>query len=224
MNDTLETTVLGIGWLDTGAFGCVRRKERTSFGEQAGVQPPWKDMELLGGPVKNFGRFDAVSRLTCCACALALRDAGIPVEDCRKLDAGLIGTNTGGSIDANRAYFSDYLKAGRKLGSSHLFIYTLPTSPLAESAIHFGLKACNLYIVHPGGGIQKLLDDANLLIADGQAARIMAVKAHSNEAICFLLGPGEVGAGKSLPLGEVRKLVAGLDSVADTALKLEKAL
>jgi len=222
MNDHLKTTVLGAGWLDAGTFGCVRRSERTAYGGKTGIQPPWQNAELLGGPVKNIGRFDAVSRLTCCACALALRDAGLSAEESRKLDIGILGTNTDGSLDANRSYFSDYLKAGRKLGSGHLFIYTLPTSPLAEATIHFGLKACNLYIGHDGGGAETLLDDALLLIEDGQAARILAVKAASSEAICLLLGPGKPGSGKSPAVNDVRKFVAGEKSVNGVVSKLEK--
>jgi len=47
---------------------------------------------------------------------------------------------------SQRFVFLDYVQAGRKLGRGSLFIYTLPSSPLAEAAIHFGLQGPVLYI------------------------------------------------------------------------------
>lgn len=62
---------------------------------------------------------------------------------------GLIGTNRAGSLEANRLYFSDYLQAGRVLARGNLFVYTLPSSPLAEAAIHFGFQGPMLYMGFP---------------------------------------------------------------------------
>ena len=236
--------VPGIGWIDGQAFGCVRRNERTVYGGQADVPAPWRRPDLLGGPVKNIGRFDAVSRLTCCACALALRDAGLSVDECRKQAIGLVGANAEGSLAANRAYFTDYLQAGRKLGRGNLFIYTLPTSPLAEAAIHFGLQACLLYVGYPANGLTavppahgapadertalpaglpELLHTAAELIADGQAARILAVRADGQEAMGFLLGPAEAADGGTQPtVDDICACAAGPRGAAGLVLRLER--
>lgn len=214
--------VSGIGWLDGQAFGCVRRRELSVYGPPAGVPAPWRRPDLMGGAVKNIGRFDAVSRLTCCACALALRDAELSVEECRKQAIGLVGANADGSLDANHAYFSDYLQAGRKLGRGNLFIYTLPTSPLAEAAIHFGLQGCLLYVGCPAG-LPDLLNTASQLIADGQAARILAVRADGQQAMGFLLSPAEGADGNAQPtVADICACAAGPQGAAELALRLER--
>lgn len=215
--------VPGIGWLDGQAFGCVRRRERTVYGGQAGVLAPWRRPDLMGGAVKNIGRFDAVSRLICCACALALRDAGLSVEECRKQAIGLVGANAEGSLAANRAYFADYLQAGRKLGRGNLFIYTLPTSPLAEATIHFGLQACLLYVGFPAGGLPELLNTAAQLITDGQAARLLAVRADGQAATGFLLSPAEGADGNAQPtVADICACAAGPQGAAELVLRLER--
>ena len=216
--------VSGIGWLDGQAFGCVRRRELTVYGAPADVPPPWRRPDLMGGAVKNIGRFDAVSRLTCCACALALRDAGLSVEECRKQAIGLVGTNAEGSLAANRAYFADYLQAGRKLGRGNLFIYTLPTSPLAEAAIHFGLQACLLYVGCPAGGLPELLNTAAQLITDGQAARLLAVRADGQAAMGFLLSPAEDADGNAQPtVADICACAAGPQGAAELVVRFERA-
>lgn len=216
-----KTAILGIGWLDRQACGCVNLRRRAVYGGPASIPPPWQDTALLGGPLKNMGRMDERSQLTCCACALALRDAGVTPKECRTMNVGIAGANDDGSLRANQAYFADYLRGGRRLGRGNLFVYTLPTSPLAEASIHFGLKACLLYSVVPSGLLRDLLRTAEMLITGGQADYMLACCNFSgNDAVAFLLGP-ERTAGGRLCVDDVAAATAEVHGAAELAVKIE---
>jgi 3-oxoacyl-(acyl-carrier-protein) synthase len=221
-NHSNKTAILGIGWLDAQTFGCVNLRRRVPYGTQTSQPLPWQDTELLGGSLKNGGRMDSRSRLTCCACALALRDAGLKADEYKLLNIGIVGANEDGSLDANRAYFSDYLQGGRKLGRGNLFVYTLPTSPLAEASIHFGFKACLSYVATPSGSLHDLLKTAELLVTDGQADYMLACHATGSDAVAFLLGPTGT-SGNRCGIDDL-SAIKEQHSVAELALDIERFL
>jgi hypothetical protein len=210
--------VCGIGWLADRDWGGVLGRTRQCLA-QGDDTPLWKRITGFAYPVRNMGRCDAATRLTLCACALALQDAGLSYAEGRKSGLGLIGTQASGSLEANRAYFSDYLQAGRVMGRGNLFIYTLPSSPLAETAIHFGFQGPMVYMGFPGGGGAELLEAAACLVNDGMAPGVVAVLADEREAMAFVLQPG-IGprgldrrrvADVARECGGVRELASGLE-------------
>lgn len=197
--------IQGVGWIDATGWGGVLQARTCAA---SGI-PPWKDPQLFPVPVKNIARFDATARLTLCACALAMRDAGLPADGAGKRDIGLVGTNSEGCLTANRVYFSDYLAGGRVLARANLFVYTLPSSPLAEAAIQFGLQGPMMYIGYPGGGLADLLESAAMIIAGGEADGMLAVQADERDAVAFCLMP-EIPADKGIAVdGLVKILRAG---------------
>ena len=205
--DGIRVVVTGIGWVNgTGAGGVL--KGTWSFHGDADGIPPWKDPGLFPVPVKNMGRFNPVSRMTLCACALAVRDAGVMWGDGQKRNIGLMGASEAGCLASNRAYFQDYLGGGRTLARANLFVYTLPSSPLAESAIHFGLMGPMVYMGFPGGGLADLLETAALMVSDGAADGMVAVWADEQEGMAFWVGTGE-----GLPIGEAAlpKMISDLE-------------
>jgi 3-oxoacyl-[acyl-carrier-protein] synthase II len=221
MNPLKDNIVVnGIGWLDAQAWGGVLRRQRTA----AGV-PLWKRTDFFAYPVKNLGRCDAGSRMTLCACALALKDAGMAYSEGHGTGMGLIGTNKAGSLEANRLYFGDYLQAGRVLARGNLFVYTLPSSPLAEAAIHFGFQGPMLYMGFPGGGLGDLLEAGARLVADG-AAGMVAVMSDEQEAMAFVLG--QAGTTRNVERHRVADATAEFGrsrtGVGELALRLEKAI
>lgn len=180
------TGMLGIGWIDGREYGQVRAGARTRYPQDPGPGGLWQDTGIFEMPVKNYGRFDATSKLTCCACALALRDSGA-LEG----PTGILGTSRNGCLESNRAYFKDYIDCGRTLSRGNLFIYTLPSSPLAEAAIHLGLTGPTLYVTSPEPDPALLFDTAACMMSAGDADTMLAVQADETEAICFALGePG----------------------------------
>ncbi len=207
--ETHNVTVQGIGWLDGQTWGTVRHPMRVSYGGEAGV-PPWKQADLFPGGVKNLGRFDRATRMTIVACALALKDARLTAPEGL---TGLVGTNASGSLEANRAYFSDYLQAGRVLARGNLFIYTLPSSPLAETAIHFGLQGPLMYVGVTGGQVGDVLQAGVDLMDDGPAG-MLVVRADETEGVAFLLGraaSGDKGARREMSVERCRAALARVE-------------
>ena len=152
-------TVSGIGWLTNEGYGGVRRRQRLMYDNGEGVNSLPK-RGIFSHSFKNFGRLDAISRMTTYAVALAVQDAGIKYLPGLKQDIGIIGTNTEGSLQADLAYFRDYVESGRKLSRGSLFIYTLPSSPVGEAAIHFGFLGPLLYAWGLDNSLVAVLDIA----------------------------------------------------------------
>jgi len=100
---------------------------------------------------KNFGRLDPVSRSISGAVAVLLHDAGLyPSED--KFDIPVLFSSDGGSIRSDGAYYRDFIKYNETAGRANLFLYTLPTSPLGEVSVHFGLTGPLLFFTSANKG------------------------------------------------------------------------
>ncbi len=184
--------VTGMGVVGESSYGSVFRRQSVRYGVD-GVLPPWKQATIFPVPLKNAGRFDPVTRRVISACALALQDAGRVLGNAVKSNVGLLGGNPDGCVEANRAYFADYLAGGRALARANLFVYTLPTSPLAEVAIHFGLQGPVMYIGCPGTLKERLADLVETGVAwlRDQAAEAMLVVANDeHSAVAAYIGRG----------------------------------
>ena len=179
--------VKGIGWVTQDKYGYLRQGWQGRYENKGVLYSQLQKESVFVYPVKNFGRFDEVSKMACYAVALCLRDAGIIYSQDCKQDVGIIGTNLGGCLRSNLHYFKDYVEGGRKLARGNLFIYTLPSSSLAEAAIHFGFQGPLLYMTSSNPGLGSLLPDAGKMIAQEEAAKMVVIKADEDEAVCFLL-------------------------------------
>jgi hypothetical protein len=94
---------------------------------------------------KNLGRLDLVSRSISTVLATLLGNAGLyPAE--QNLDIPLFVSSKSGFSCSDIDYFQDFVKYGETAGRANLFVYTLPTSPLADASVHFGLTGGMLYI------------------------------------------------------------------------------
>ncbi len=213
----MTITIRGIGWLTKDAYGCIAKGEHTPYGDASGPDSLAKQ-GIFAYPVKNFGRFDRVSRMTCFAVALAMRDAGIEYSAEQKQDIGIVATSPEGSLRTDVEYFRDYLKGGRTLSRGNLFIYTLPSSPAGEAAIHFGFLGPMLYA---GGGKNPLVtvfDTAVEMVRAAEATMMTAGKADDHEALFFALGEGS-GHEPAFDLAEVRSIISANPDVAGMVRK-----
>ena len=94
---------------------------------------------------KNFGRLDETSRSVCAAIALILHKKGLyPREE--KLNIPLFLSSSEGPLPSDYAYFNDFVQFGEMAGRANLFVYTLPSSPLGEASVHFGLTGTLLFV------------------------------------------------------------------------------
>jgi 3-oxoacyl-[acyl-carrier-protein] synthase II len=186
--------VLGIGWLTPEGYGCIRSGLRYAYeaGEGSHTLPK---RDIFSHPFKNFGRLDTISRMTAFAVSLALQDAGIEYSPLRKQDIGIVGTNAEGSLRSDREYFRDYLEGGRTLSRGNLFIYTLPSSPIGEAAIHFGLLGPVVYAASEKKALTAVIDAAAEMLLADEAPVMLVGTAEAEEAVFFVLrkGPGQDG-------------------------------
>ena len=178
-------SITGIGWISREEYGCVMKGMQEPY---AGDALPRKKIFSYG--FKNFGRFDSVSKMTCSAVALALKDAGIDCSPELKHDIGIISANLSGCLETDTLYFKDYLESGRTLARGNLFIYTLPSSPSGEAAIHFGLQGPLLYITDQGRPVMTALRTAVEIILGGESYMMLAGLAEADYAVYFVLKGG----------------------------------
>lgn len=221
MNTTESICIRGIGWLNEEAWGRLLCDE----GETCAVPHAalWKQGQVLATPVKNSGRFDTATRLTMVAVALALGDGGRCGVESAGPGTGLLGGSRAGSAATNRSYFQDYLQAGRTLARGNLFIYTLPSSPLAEVAIHFGFTGPMFYAGFTGGAIYNLLATARTMLREG-TPEVIAIHAGESDAIAFWMGPGGAASAPVLTLDQVAVREEADQPVAQLAGRLRRAL
>ena len=179
----------GQGWVKEGACGCEGKGLQWQYADLRSLCAQLLKDAVLAYPIENFGRFDAASRLVALSVALALHDANIRYAKDKKQDIGILGTSPDGALDPNLAYFRDYAEAGRTLGRGTLFIYTLPSSPLAESAIHFGLQGPILYMRNLEKPEENLLSHAELTMRNKEAEAILVIILNTKEAKCYFV-PG----------------------------------
>lgn len=191
-------SINGIGWINKHRFGSVMKDSRIAY--DGGTLPKNK---IFSSTFKNFGRLDNLSKLTCSAIALTLRDAGMDYPDGWKHNIGIISTGSSGSFRTDMLYFKDYLESGRTLSRGNLFIYTLPSSPSGEAAIHFGLQGPLFYIASQERSAVKAFAAASEAISSGQASAMLTGISEEDHAVYFLLkgsrspvnslcGPGQV--------------------------------
>ncbi len=187
-----NSLVKGSGWIDADACGCSGKGIRWEYSDLRSLCAQLLADSVLAFPVDNFGRFDLQTRLVVLSVALALYDAGIGYERGKKQDIGTAGTGPDGSLTSNLDYFRDYVSCGRTLGRGNLFIYTLPSSPLAEASIHFGLQGPLLYMRHADDPETKMLEQAESMIRGNDARAMLAVVFGSRQSVCRYLSEGVI--------------------------------
>jgi 3-oxoacyl-(acyl-carrier-protein) synthase len=198
--------VRGIGWLTKEGYGCIRSGLRREFAPGETAHGLVKK-NIFSHPFKNFGRLDLLSRMTAYAVSLALQDAGIEYLPGKKQDIGVFSTSAEGSLRADLEYFEDYVKSGRTLARGNLFIYTLPSSPAGESAIHFGLLGPLFYSAGKGGSLAPVLDSAVEALRAGEAPVMLAGGTEEHEALYFVLDGRAAPHGTWCDLADARAIV-----------------
>ncbi|MFA5394210.1 MAG: hypothetical protein WC338_07155 [Candidatus Ratteibacteria bacterium] len=219
-------SITGVGWLTKDKYGVLKRKILDGYPDLRSFYSLLRQKSVLLYPMQSWGRFDGISRTTCLAGGLALFDAGITYSRKKKQDVGIIGTNKNASLQSNRNYFKDYIKNGRTLARGNLFIYTLPSSPLAEAAIYFGLTGPLFYVSCANKGVVELLDCAARLIEGKNTDTVLAVRAEKAEAVAFVLAAKEQTVTKEIcgleEAKEILKKACGVREILSTLSTINK--
>ena len=175
----------GIGWINKEEYMCVMKRLRVRYKDTTSFDGLSKK-GIFSYPFKNFGRLDDVSKMVCYSTALALKDADESYSPDHKRDMGIIGTNTDGSLQSDIDYFKDYVDCDRKLSRGNLFIYTLPTSPLAEAAIHFGLQGPLLYMTAEKAKLPLVIRTAEDMLRLEESQSVLVGINNKDEAMYFV--------------------------------------
>ncbi len=185
----MKISVYGIGWLSKRGYGAVGSRFEHHFADGETLRTIARG-DLFSRSVKNYGRLDDMSRLTLAAVSLALRDAALDSSAQNKQHTGIAGAAAAGSYATDMEFFADYLANGRTLSRANLFIYTLPSSPLGEAAIHFGLTGPLFYLTTVDGSLAAAAGMAAGIISEKGAALMLAGEIRDDEALYLLLGDG----------------------------------
>ena len=175
------------GWVKGTECGCAGKARHWEYADLRMAYNQLLKDAVVAYPIENFGRFNHDSKLIILAIALALYDAGIAYAKDKKQNISILGANTSGALDANLAYFNDYVAHGRTLGRGNLFIYTLPSSPLAEAAIHFGLTGKLLYLGFAKNTEKESLKYALNMLKTESTKTMLLVNANPKKASCLVL-------------------------------------
>jgi hypothetical protein len=135
----------------------------------------------------------------CCLCAAKFAMDGARWKG--DAEIGMIGTASGGLIAANREYFRDYVENGRSMGRGNLFIYTLATSPLGETAIALSLTGPSLFMRQERDAMRFGIARAKQIAGDKEAAGMLVVASEARAAVCVAVDEESAPSGV---LGELR--------------------
>jgi len=203
----ITSAITGIGWISQREYGCVMKSLRRPYLDMGSLRSELQGQSILSYPLKRFGKYDLVSKLTCCVSALALHDAELSYSETEKQDVGILGTNTQGCLQSNVDYFQDFVVNGRTRGRGSLFIYTLSSIPVAEAAMYFNCRGPLLYMASPGREVASLVSQSDGMIRREEATGMLAVQASEEQGLCFVLRrEQDIVADRRLPVDEVVRL------------------
>ena len=126
----------------------------------------FKKENIFHKEFKNFGRLDPTSRAVSASIAVILNKRGLyPTNE--KLNIPLFFSSHSGPLSSDYTYYNDFLQFGGTAGRANLFVYTLPSSPLGEASVHFGLTDDLLFV-----DSDKPLQTMCNMISDSCSSRI----------------------------------------------------
>lgn len=211
-------SITGMSFIVNDTCGAVGRQMRLPCSSPREACRLLESQGFLKVLPKNFGRFDPASVMTYASVLWACVDAGLPFAQ-GKQRIGIVGSNPEGALDSNRAFFADYVNAGRNSARSNLFVYTLPTTPLAEAALFCGFTGPVWYMYQPFGGAGRLLEEAALCAAQEDIEAMLAVCATPQEAVCFVVQKNKERV--IFPASFVREHLQGVTSVGEILQALD---
>lgn len=181
--------ISGLGWINDQCYGRGRNQKHVKYANRVPIRRLGLESSLFREPVKNFGRFEPVTQKLCVATSLALQDAGL-LHGEKQLEIGLLVIHKAGCVESNRQFFQDYLDGGRSCSRANLFIYTLPTSPGAEAAIHFGLRGPLLYIDALDDSMDSEIQAVENVLRTHQAQAMLIYMIDDPHLIAAVVGVG----------------------------------
>ena len=114
-------------------------------GGSALVETPLDKKNVFPEGARNAGRLDPMGWAVCAAVSAALRSVELLERNGEKLPVAIYFSCPEGSIPADAAYFDDYLAFDETGGRANMFVHTLPSSPIGEASVRFGLTGETMF-------------------------------------------------------------------------------
>lgn len=203
--------VSGFGWISGETCGSLRRGRLQEYTDPKALYQQLAPEGFLTLPPEKVRWLGTGSNRWCLAAALALSDA---FENRKEADlipeqTGVLSLSREGALKANLEYFRDYLASGKKSARGNLFVHTLPTSPMADTAMTFGLKGPLFHLGSSEPKLALLLEQAETLGRESKELSLLCFAASGEVVLCFLLRPAGAAADAGLFSLDQLKSAAG---------------
>ena len=175
--------ITGKGFIGKNKFGIVKHNRSFDFLNIKNIYERLQEEKILSSKIKNFKRFPDYTKKMLLATKMAIFDAKIK----NKKKFGLLAVNKEGALDSNVKYFKDYVDCGCKLARGSLFIYTLPTTPLAEIAIAFGIEGPLQFLTCSKPTLSFALEFGEDILKNKEATALIIIFSDLNEIISIVL-------------------------------------
>jgi len=131
------------------------------------------------------------------------QDAGLDtVEKTSVIDFGRCGCH-----EENVRYFQDYHAHERHRGSGHLFVGTLPTTPVCEAAISLNLHG-PVYYLNAMNRFDVLWNEIEMLLECMQMQRVVVCNYTGERLVTFLAVPGEIQIADGAGMDDVLRMIS----------------
>lgn len=143
--------------------------------------------------LENFRRGDDKTRSYILNALCAHRDAGLDAcPETAALDFGREGCH-----EQNVRYYRDFLEHGKHRGQGHLFVGTLPTTPICEVAIALKLYG-GIYYFNAFDRFDALWTEIEMQFECTPVKRVLVCNYTKTRLLTFLVIPGETDIPENL--------------------------
>lgn len=150
--------------------------------------------------IKNTRKMDRISRLSCAASSLAVKDSGFRITTANATDVGLISATGTGALGSVSEFYMNMLEKGVKLADANVFPNTVVNAHLGYVSIELKIKGYTTVIAQGSSSPYAALNTAIYLLESGSCKAVLvgAVSEYSEAYHRALIDIGYVGDSASL--------------------------
>lgn len=135
----------------------------------------------------NYRRADHKAKSYMLAGWLAAYDAAIPSG----WEQAVIDISRVGCHEQNKLYYKDFVEFGRQLGRGHLFVGTLPSTPLCEALLTLNFHGPSFYM-DTMDDFQPFWQEIALLLTDDDCGGVLAFYYIPGRTVAMYFAPGKM--------------------------------
>lgn len=142
--------------------------------------------DLPDAVMDNYRRADHKAKAYMLAGWLAIYDAKIPSGG----DQAVIDISRAGCHEQNKLYYRDFVEFGREFGRGHLFVGTLPSTPLCEALLTLNFHGPSYYM-DTMDDFQPFWQEIALLLTDDDCGGVLAFYYVPGKTTAMYFVPGK---------------------------------